>query len=43
MDMEKIGKGIGFLRKRYGFTQRHLAELLNISDKAVSRMTRNTA
>lgn len=40
MDAEKIGKGIHFLRKRYGFTQRHLAELLNISDKAVSKWER---
>ena len=40
MDTEKIGKGIGFLRRRYGFTQRHLAELLNISDKAVSKWER---
>lgn len=37
MDAEKIGKGIGYLRRRYGFTQRYLAELLCISDKAVSK------
>lgn len=40
MDAEKIGKGISFLRRRYGFTQRHLAELLHISDKAVSKWER---
>ncbi|MGE9842377.1 helix-turn-helix domain-containing protein [Selenomonas bovis] len=40
MDAEKIGKGIGYLRRRYGFTQRYLAELLCISDKAVSKWER---
>ena len=40
MDAEKIGKGIGYLRRRYGFTQRYLADLLCISDKAVSKWER---
>lgn len=40
MENEKLGKAISFLRKRAGYTQRELAELLDISDKAVSKWER---
>lgn len=37
MNQEKIGKFIAKLRKEKGFTQKELAEKLNITDKAVSK------
>lgn len=40
MENEKLGKAISFLRKRAGYTQRELSELLDISDKAVSKWER---
>ena len=40
MENERLGKAISFLRKRAGFTQRELSELLDISDKAVSKWER---
>lgn len=40
MESEKLGKAISFLRKREGYTQRELSELLDISDKAVSKWER---
>jgi len=40
MDCDKIGKLICRLRKEKGYTQRQLAERMNISDKAVSKWER---
>lgn len=40
MENEKLGKTISFLRKRAGYTQRELSELLDISDKAISKWER---
>ncbi len=40
MDADKIGKTIAFLRKKYGYTQRNLADRLGVTDKAVSRWER---
>ena len=40
MDCAKIGKLISTLRRKSGFTQRQLAERMNISDKAVSKWER---
>ena len=40
MDALKMGKAIAFLRKRYGLTQKDVAEYLGISDKAVSKCER---
>lgn len=40
MDNRNLGQAIAFLRKRAGYTQRELAELLDISDKAVSKWER---
>lgn len=40
MDALKMGKAIAFLRKRYGLTQKDVAEYLGISDKAVSKWER---
>ena len=37
MDQIKIGKFIAACRKEQGLTQAHLAELLNISDRAISK------
>ena len=37
MNTEKTGKLIGTLRKEKGLTQQQLAELLHVSDKAISR------
>lgn len=40
MDNQKIGKAIAFLRKQKGMTQQQLADILKISDKAVSKWER---
>ena len=40
MDASFIGKKISECRKQKGMTQRELAELLNITDKAVSKWER---
>lgn len=40
MDAEKIGRLICQLRKEKGLTQQQLAEILNVSDKAVSKWER---
>lgn len=40
MDTQKIGKAIRTLRQKRGYTQAELAEILNITDKAVSRWER---
>lgn len=40
MDCEKIGKMICQLRKEKAMTQKHVADLLNISDKAISKWER---
>lgn len=40
MDAQKTGKLINFLRSRKSLTQKRLAELVNVSDKAVSKWER---
>ncbi|NLD47021.1 MAG: helix-turn-helix domain-containing protein [Clostridiaceae bacterium] len=40
MDIVKVGKAIAYLRKQAGYTQKELAELIGISDKAVSKWER---
>ncbi len=40
MDAEKTGKLINFLRSKKSLTQKQLAELINVSDKAVSKWER---
>ena len=40
MDQIKIGQFIAQKRKACGFTQRQLADILNISDKTVSKWER---
>lgn len=40
MDKYKIGKAIAYLRRRAGYTQKDLANRLNVSDKAVSKWER---
>lgn len=40
MDALQVGRSIAVLRKRYGMTQRRLAEHLHVSDKAVSKWER---
>ena len=37
MDLVKIGKFIAEMRKKQGFTQKELAEMLGVSDKTVSK------
>lgn len=41
MERKSIGSFIAALRKANGFTQKELAEMLNVSDKAVSRWERD--
>ena len=43
MDCEKIGLTIKALRKEKGMTQLQLAEMLNVSDKAVSKWERGVS
>ncbi len=40
MDNQKFGEFIASLRKEKGWTQRELAEKLNVTDKAVSKWER---
>ena len=40
MDAQKTGKLINFLRSKQGITQKELATLINVSDKAVSKWER---
>ena len=40
MDAQKTGKLINFLRSKKGITQKELATLINVSDKAVSKWER---
>ncbi|MCI8485308.1 MAG: helix-turn-helix domain-containing protein [Lachnospiraceae bacterium] len=40
MDSKKTGKTIAYLRKQKNYTQKELAQLINISDKAVSKWER---
>ena len=37
LDMVKMGKHIAELRKRKGYTQKKLGEILDISDKTISK------
>ncbi len=43
MDHSKIGKLIYTLRKEQGMTQRQLADLMNISDKTISKWERGVS
>lgn len=43
MEYESIGKLIQTLRKEKGLTQKQLADMLNITDKAVSKWERDVA
>ena len=43
MDYEKIGGLIRSLRTQQGMTQRELAQLLTVSDKAVSKWERGVS
>lgn len=40
MDNEKFGKFVADIRKEKGMTQKELAQILNLSDKAVSKWER---
>ena len=40
MDQEKVGRIIKTLRKDKGMTQRELSEMLNVTDRAVSKWER---
>ena len=43
MDKRAMGSFIAALRRAKGLTQRELTELLNVSDKAVSRWERGVS
>ena len=43
MDNQKFGTFIATLRKEKGWTQRDLAEHLNVTDKAVSKWERGVS
>lgn len=40
MDAKKVGKAIKVLRSRIGYTQHDLADVLGVTDKAVSKWER---
>ena len=40
MDCDKVGKMIGELRRQKGFTQKQLADKMNISDRTISKWER---
>ena len=40
MDAAEVGRAIAFLRKEKGYTQSHLANMIGVSDKAVSKWER---
>ena len=40
MDYQKVGTLISSLRKEKGYTQKQLAEMIQVSDKAVSKWER---
>ena len=40
MDLSKVGKLISTLRKEKDMTQKQVADLMNISDKAISKWER---
>ena len=43
MDQEKVGRIIKTLRKDKGMTQRELSEMLNVTDRAVSKWERGVS
>ena len=43
MDCDKIGALIFRLRKEKGYTQKTLADMLNVSDRAVSKWERGVS
>lgn len=43
MDAKKVGKAIKVLRSRIGYTQHDLADVLGVTDKAVSKWERGVS
>ena len=43
MEQKTMGKFLAALRKANGYTQKELAEKINVSDKAVSRWERGVS